>query len=235
MRAILACSAVLALAPALLPAQVVLETGPMAPRISVSVTRSTRVPADRATMVATVEGTGETAADAAARAEKKAQAILDALKPLGVKVEGPFPYGLVPMQQMSNYPGTPQVPQVVSRLVLRVPLTRLAQGAAVVAAAHGAGASTVPVMQYEYSGADSVRRTLYAEAVAAARRDAEALAQALNLTLGRPVDATINLSNVQPSFAFDNLFARGFDPGPRGTPDVNVSTTVSIRFPVTAR
>ena len=219
------------LVPALLPAQAVVE-GTTAPRISVTVTRSTRVAADRATMFVTIEGTGETAADAATRAEKKLQAVTDALKPLGVAMEGPFPYGLATLQPMNSYPGMPQTPQMVSRMVVRVPLTRLAQAGAVAAAAHAAGASSVPVMNYESTVADSLRRTLYREAMETARRDAAALAQAMNVTIGAATDASIGLSNTQPSFAFDQLFNRGFDPGPRGTPEVGVATTVTVRFPI---
>ncbi len=94
-------------------------------------------------------------------------------------------------------------------MVVRAPLTNLPQAVAAAAAAHGAGASSVPVTGFESSKADSVRRTLYADAVSAAQR-------------------------VPPPFNYLSLFNRGFD-GPQGAPDVTVTANVAIRNPIAMR
>lgn len=215
-----------------LRAQAVAELSP-APRISVTVTRLARVPADRAVLYASVEGTAETAADAADRATLKARAVETALRALGLPVESAVAYGAGGVPLMNSYPGMPQQPQVVSRMVVRVPLANLRQAAAAAAAAHGAGASAAPITGFESSKADSVRRTLYAEAVAAARSDAEALAQAMNVRLGRPADASlVTGSQGAPFGGYLNLFGRSFDGGSQTPPDVTVSATVVIRYPI---
>lgn len=234
MRTTLARAVLLLALPSLaasLPAQAVVESTP-SPRISVTVTRTVRIAADRAVLYAAVEGTAETAADAAARAEQKAQAIGAALRGLGLPVERPLSYGVSGVPVMNSYPGMPQQPQVVSRLVVRAPLANLQQAAAAAAAAHGAGASSAPITGFESSKADSVRRSLYADAVTSARQEAEALAQAMNVRLGRPTEASVTMGPQGLQFGYVNLFSRSFDGGPQNTPDVTVTATVVIRYPI---
>jgi uncharacterized protein YggE len=234
MRTPLARIALLLALPSLaasLPAQAVVEATP-SPRITVTVTRVARVAADRAVLYAAVEGTAETAADAAARADLKAQAIVTALRALGLPVERPLPYGVSGVPVMNSYPGMPQQPQVAARMVVRTPLTNLQQAAGAAAAAHGAGAAAAPITSFESSKADSVRRSLYAEAITAARQEAEALAQAMNVRLGRPTEASVTMGPQGPQFNYLNLFGRGFDGGSQNPPDVTVTATVVIRYPI---
>lgn len=217
---------------AALHGQAVAELTPN-PRITVTVTRAVRVPADRAVLYAPVEGTAETAADAADRAALKARAVEKALRDLGLPVEAAVPYGVAAVPVMNSYPGVPQQPQVVSRMVVRVALTNLQQAATAAAAAHAAGASSAPVMGFESSKADSVRRTLYAQAVTEARREAESLAQAMNVRIGRPTEASVTMGPQGAQFGgYMNLFGRNFDGGPQNPPDVTVSATMVIRYPI---
>src|SRR5690349_16305755 len=65
------------------------------PRISVSVSRSARLVPDRVAIFATIEGSAETPADAARRAQQKLDAVLAAVKALGASADPvPVPYGI---------------------------------------------------------------------------------------------------------------------------------------------
>lgn len=200
-------------------------------RIVVVATKSARVTPDRATMYITVEGTGESTTDAAQRASQKLQAVTTALRTL-VASDGitPVPYGVGPASNRNSFPGVGNQSSFVSRYMIRVQPRNLEQLTQVAAAAIAAGATNTSAPMFESQAADSVRRAKYAEALAQARRDAEALASALGGKLGSIVD--VSTTGTPQSFTQQSmLYMSGFEySGPSPAPDVTVNATVTVRF-----
>jgi uncharacterized protein YggE len=97
------------------------------------------------------------------------------------------------------------------------------------AIAAGAGGASPPV--FESSNAESIRRSKYTEALAQARRDAEALATALGGKLGSIIEVTstgnLNPGNNNQFISFINRYDYS---GPTSSPDVFVSATVTVRY-----
>src|SRR5436190_756533 len=75
--------------------------------VSVSASRTTRVPPDRASFYVIVEGTAEIPADAITRVDSKLKTVTEALKGFGsrVKLDQPIAYGVGPSPSLNGYPG----------------------------------------------------------------------------------------------------------------------------------
>jgi uncharacterized protein YggE len=190
-----------------------------------------RVPADRLSMYVGVEGTAETGTDALARTDVKLKNVTEAIQKLGnvVQAERPMPYGVNVVQPQSGYPGIPNTTSYVARAVIRVHITRLDQVGVVQSALLAAGASTTTGYTYEAVSADSARRARLTEAMAAAKADAEVLAQAQGMHLGPLIDmSTSSNLGVQQSgyLTFDS---RSY-PQPVPAPEITVSANVTLRF-----
>ena len=210
-----------------------LETSDGDPRVVVSVTRTARITPDRATVYLLVEGSGETPADAAQRAGQKLQAVTAALRQSGTAIESAtaFPYGVSPAPNLNGYPGAATQTSFVARFALRVHLTKLEQILSLTATAISAGAGSASAPVFEASAADSARRTRFAEALAAARQDAETLAGSLGGRLGALIEVSSSGSLGQgissPYISFMNRYDMG---GQTQTPDVQVSASVTVRY-----
>jgi uncharacterized protein len=187
---------------------------------------------DRATFFVSVDGTAEVAKDAVARAETKVAAVRDALSRTnsGAEIGPAVSYSVGPSQSMRYFPQAAVGPSFTARVAIRVQVTRLATLATTIATALDAGAaqSTPPV--FESSQADSVRRAAIADAMPAARREAEAVAASLGGRLGALVDVSTSgadrvLQGKQSVFAFDMGYA-----GMGVAPDVVVNLTTTARF-----
>ena len=202
-------------------------------RIVVSVSRLSRIPADRAIIYLLVEGGGETPADAVQKVTQKLQAVGNAIKQSGVAVEAaqPWPYGITPAQNASSYPGGAGVTSYVARFTIRVQLGKPDQLIPLVAAAIAAGATTSSTPIYEAQATDSVRRARFAEALATARQDAETLASSLGGRLGRLIEVTSNSFQTQafsqPYISFTSRFDGG---GQVPTPEVQASASITVRY-----
>jgi uncharacterized protein YggE len=214
--------------PALLVAQ--------APRdsvVTVTVVRQARLEPDRASFFAIVEGTAETPGDAATRVTAKARAIFDALKGTGAggaasEIVAPFVFGVGPTGNRNGYPAPSSTPSFTARAVVRVAQARPQQAATLMATALGAGASNISFVTWESSLADSVRRAKGAEALAAAEREAAALATTLGGRLGALVDVTGT-----PNAAMQQRGVLTVDYGmgqEMMTPEVPVAATVTVRY-----
>jgi uncharacterized protein YggE len=199
--------------------------------ISVSVSRTTRVAPDRASLYLIVEGTAETAPDAIARVDAKLKTVTDALKAFGprVKLDPPIGYGVGPTPVLNGYPGAAPPATQLARSVVRVQLDQPDQTARIVAAAIAAGATNSSSLSFESSAADSVRRARIAEALGVARLDAETVATSLGGRLGGLVG--VNTSGGPFGFQapttlnFDNRFSQ-----PTQAPDIVVTTTVTVQY-----
>jgi uncharacterized protein YggE len=206
------------------------------PRIVVTATRTARIAPDRFTLYVTVEGSGETPAEAAQRGAQKLQAVTAALQPFsGRDAVVSIPYGVSPAPNINGFPGTSSQTSFVARYVLRVQPGRVDQITPVAVAAIAAGASSASPPTFEASGADSVRRLRYAEALSQARRDAEALAVALGGRLGPVIEISTNSSppRLAGSAGFGEYisFIGSYDfRGPVQPPDVTVTATVTVRY-----
>lgn len=215
---------------ALLPLPLCAQT-PRDSIISVSASRTTRVPPDRASFYVIVEGTAETPADAITRVDAKLKTVTEALKGFGsrVRLDQPIAYGVGPSPALNGYPGVAAPATNLARSVIRVQLDRPEQTAQIVAAAISAGAASSSSLTFESSSADSVRRTRISEALAVARLDAEAVATSLGGRLGALVGVTTTggpFGFQAPSVLnFDNRFGQQAQ-----TPDIIVTTTVTVQY-----
>jgi uncharacterized protein len=226
--------AALAILPAVAQAQGArLDASDPEPRIVVTATRTTKLAPDQVTLYVTVEGTGETPAEAAQRGAQKLQAVTSALQPF--KGRDPIvsvPYGVSPAPNLNGFPGSSSQNSFLARYVLRVQPGRVDQVTPLAVAAIAAGASSASPPTFEASGADSARRQHYGEALTQARRDAETLATALGGRLGAVIEVSSNTGS--PGFPSSNAyvsFMSGFEfRGPVQPPDIVVTATVTVRY-----
>jgi len=203
------------------------------PRVVASATKSARIAPDRVTFFAIVEGGAESAPEAAQRAERKLQAINEAVKQLGGRAEvlSTTPYGVMPAPNLNGYPGQSTTNPFVARYIMRIQSTRVDQLMGASSALISAGASSISPPQFEATASDSVRRAKFSDAIAQARADAEVLASGMGMRLG----ALIEVSGTGPvpfqgiNSQFINL-GRGFDMGPSQPPEVVVTATVTVRY-----
>jgi uncharacterized protein YggE len=226
--------AVLTMLPALAQGQGArMDAGDPEPRIVVTATRTTRIAPDRATLYVTVEGSGETPAEAAQRGAQKLQAVTAAIQPFsGKDAIISVPYGVSPATNVNGFPGTSSQASFIARYVLRVQPGRVDQVTPLAVAAIAAGASSASPPTFEASGADSAKRQRYGEALTQARRDAEALATALGGRLGAVIEVSSNSGPQSfPGSPGYVSFISGYEfRGPVQPPDVVVSATVTVRY-----
>jgi uncharacterized protein YggE len=199
------------------------DSGSAEPRVVVSATRTTRLTADRARLEVLVEGRGETPDAASQRAEVLLLNVREALRQLGTRAEtlGTTPAGITTLR-IGDLPTPPGESRYAARHVVTVSIPHLGDLADVSTAALAAGA-TASATTYEAAASDSVRRAGYADAVAQAQRDAEAIATSLGGRLG-PV---IEVSSAPPASAPSG--SPGGSPG--GSPsDLTVTAAVTVRY-----
>ncbi len=212
-----------------------LDTSAGEPRVVVTVTRATRVVPERTSFLAIIEATSESPTEAVQRARRKVEAVIDAARPFAGRGPAPVavPYGVSPASNMNGFPGSTAQTPYVARYAVRLPTLGINDaprlGAAVIAA--GASATTPPSFA-AVAASDSARRGQFADAVAQARRDAEALAAARGGRLGAPIEVTTNAGQNTGRVGNDFIyFARiGFEGGPSQFPEVPVTTTVTVRY-----
>lgn len=202
------------------------------PRIVVTATKTTRVVPDRVTMYVTVESNGESPSDATQRASTKLQAVMSAMRSIVTANDAiaTMPYGVTLAPNINGFPGS-SPGSYLARHVVRVQPRGVDQISAIASAAIAAGAGGTSPPVFEFSGADSVRRAKYAEALSQARRDAETLAAALGGKLGSIIEVSstgnLNQGNNNQFISFLNRYDYS---GPTPAPDVLISATVTVRY-----
>ena len=158
------------------------------PQISTSATGEAKVQPDRATIQFAVETRASTAAKAGADNARRQRAVLDTLKKLGL-TDGQVSTSGYSVAPEMRYDGKqPQVVGYVARNVVQADVRRIDQVGSLIDAALGAGANVVRSLRFYSSKADEARRLALADAVAKARSDANAMAQAAGGTLGALVE-----------------------------------------------
>jgi uncharacterized protein YggE len=210
--------------------QVTLSPAP--PQVVVTGTGEATVTPDRATLLLGVQTRATTAAAAGAENARRLQAVLDALRALGLSSEqlSTVNYNVSPDMQYSPNGQTP--PRVIGYVVtnmVKVELRKLEDVARAIDAALAKGANEVSSLNLYSSKADSVRRSALGLAVADARADAEVLARAAGGSLGQLLELTTVESPVYPV----PIMARNMSMAAQKTPIEGGQQTLSVT--VTAR
>ena len=198
--------------------------------VTASATRTARLPADRATLLVSIEATAETAREAVARAEAKATAVGEALRRIGggVDVGRPMAFSVAATPTMRSFPSAPTGPSFTAKIAIRLVISNLGQLPTLLATALDAGATTTSSAAYESSAADSVRRKLATDAIGAARADAQAVAASLGGQLVALVDAgsSAPFSNIVPNMFFPiESFSQQ-----TAAPEVTFTVTANVRY-----
>jgi uncharacterized protein YggE len=169
------------------------------PNISVAARQEVKVSPDRATIQISVQTRAATAAAAGAQNATRLQAVLSALRKLGLTDD---------QLSTANYNVYPDYrheqgkePEIIGYNVTNTivaDIRRLNQVGPAIDAALGAGANMMTSLQFYASNTEAARRTAIAGAIAKARADAEAAARAAGGTLGGLIDLNIGAYFQQP-------------------------------------
>ena len=188
----------LLLAPLSVQAQDNLAPNSPIPQIVVMGRGEVKVSPDRATIQVSVQTQAPTAAAAAAENANKQQAVLAALRALGLSNDqlSTINYNVYPQQRYQEGREPVIVGYNVTNTIL-VDVRKLSQVGPVIDAALSHGANMITSLQFSASNTDAVRRTAIAQAIEKARADAEAAARAARGTLGALLE--INVSAFSPN------------------------------------
>lgn len=210
-----------------------------APTISTSGQGEAKVTPDRASVMVSVQTRGTTAAAAAADNAQRIAAVLAALSRIGLakdqlSTEG---YSVSPEMKYDNVGGTSKVVGYVVTNRVRAETRKPEQAGAIIDAALGAGANLINSLSFYASSIDVARREAMGSAVANARADAEAIAKAMGMVLGGPVEISTSGPTAPPRPMFDMAMAKSA--GAMATPinagDQTVSVYISAKWFVIPR
>ncbi len=199
--------------------------------LAVSVTRTGRAPADRASLHFGVEAVGETSPAAIARLQEKLKTVLDSVRRASPtsRADAPFVLGVAPTSQN----GFPQgaTPVHLARAAVRVNVMKLSDLPTLQLAAAAAGALMSSAPSYESTTVDSVWQVKVTEALAAARASAQTAAAAQGYTLGRML--TMNIGG-GPQQTFQQPTSLNFDTRNGfvqvSVQEVSVTATVGVTY-----
>lgn len=189
------------LAFALCPALAAQQPAPSAPvlreptpEIITTGTGEARMTPDRATVSIGVHTQAATAAKASAENARKQQAVIDTLRAMGIPANQitTVNYSVYPEQSYHPDQGDKE-PKIVGYNVnntVQVEVQKIDRVGALIDAALAKGANGINSLEFSASNTDSARRAALADALASARGDAEALAQAAGGTLGMMIEAS---------------------------------------------
>ena len=206
--------AALALLAAPLAAQA--PTTPPPPQIVTNGEGEAQVTPDRARVHIAVETRAATAGAAASENARIQRAVLDRLRALGIPADRltTTGYSVQPEYAHRDRNGTPvEQPRVtgyVARNTIRADVHQMAQVGTVIDAALAAGANRLGGLDMYSSREDAVRREALANAVRAARTDAEAMATAAGGRLGPLLELTSG-GFFRPPPPYASAMARGME------------------------
>lgn len=192
-----------------------------------------RATPDRATIYIGVETQAATAAEASADNARRTRAVLDTLRATGL-ASGQLStenYSVRPDMAFVNG----QSPRITGYTVsneVRATVPSIARVGAIIDAALAKGANQVSRLDMESSQADSARHVAIANAVTAARADAEAMARAAGGHLGALLELSSNASpGPRPMYSMvAGGVARGGAPTPIEAGEQTITATVSARW-----
>lgn len=169
------------------------------PQVVTSGLGQAHVTPDRATIFIGVQSRAATASAASVDNARRARAVLDTLRALGLSADqvSTMNYNVSPEMQWPQPPSqTP--PRVVGYTVtntVRADVRRIEDVGKAIDASIAKGANEVSSLEFYSSKADSARRSALADAVSNARADAEAIAKAAGGSLGQ----LLEVSNSSPT------------------------------------
>lgn len=167
------------------------------PQIVVTGRGEVKVSPDRATIQVSVQTRATTAAAAAAENANKQQAVLSALRALGLTNDqlSTVGYNVYPEQRYDQGKEPEIIGYNVTNTIL-VDVRKLTQVGPVIDAALAHGANSISSLQFYASNTEAARRSAIAVAIERARADADAAARAARGTLGSLLE--INVSSYSP-------------------------------------
>jgi len=169
------------------------------PQIAVAGRGEVKVSPDRATIQISVQTRASTAAAGAAENANKTQAVLAALRALGLSNDqlSTINYSVNPEQRYEPNKEPVVVGYIVTNTVL-AEVQRLNQVGPVIDAALSRGANMITSLQFYASNTEAARRTAIAAAIEKARADAEAAARAARGSLGTLLEISIGAYSPPP-------------------------------------
>jgi uncharacterized protein len=162
------------------------------PQIAVTGRGEVKVSPDRATIQISVQTHSATAATAAAENASKTQAVLAALRNLGLANDqlSTINYNINPEQRYEPNREPVVIGYTVTNTIL-ADIQKLNQVGPVIDAAVSRGANVITSLDFYASNTETARRTAIASAIEKARADAEAAARAARGTLGTLLEISI--------------------------------------------
>ena len=169
------------------------------PQIAVTGRGEVKVSPDRATIQISVQTRAPTAAGAAAENANKQQAVLTALRALGLGNDqlSTINYNVYPEQRYEQGKEPVIVAYNVTNTIL-AEVRKLTQVGPVIDAALSHGANMITSLQFYASNTEAARRTAIVTAIEKARADAEAAAKAARGTLGTLLEISIGSYSPPP-------------------------------------
>ena len=232
----ISCSALaLSLHAAVLDAQTPTTSAAFPPSLVTSGQAEEKVNPDRVSVLVNVQTRAATAAAAAADNARRTRAVLDALAALGLSKDQLSTEGYTAYPEM-NYDRPGNTPKVVGYVVtnsVRAESKRVDQAGQIIDTALGAGANMINGLSFYASSIEEARRKAIGAAVASARADAEAMAQAAGGRLGELIELSTQGPTVPPRPMFD-LAARAkvamAEPTPINPGQQTVTVFVTARW-----
>jgi len=190
---------ILLLAPSTIHAQDSRAAVELVPQIAVTGRGEVKVSPDRATIQISVQTRGSTAAAAAAENANKQQAVLAALRALGLGNDqlSTINYNVYPEQRYEQGKEPVIVAYNVTNTIL-ADVRKLTQVGPVIDAALSHGANMITSLQFYASNTEAARRTAIGTAIEKAQADADAAARAAHGTLGTLLEINIGAYSPPP-------------------------------------
>lgn len=201
--------------------------GPQVPQIVVTGHGEVKVSPDRATIQIAVQTRAATASEAASQNAAKQQAVLSALRALGLTNDqlSTVNYQVYPEQRYEQGKDPIIVGYNVTNTIV-ADIRRLDQVGRVIDAALSHGANMINSLQFYSSNTQTARRTAIASAIETARADAEAAAKAAGGSLGSLLE--INVVPFNPPQPRPMMMARAAGVAQADTPINPGEETLSV-------
>lgn len=169
------------------------------PQIAVTARGEVKVSPDRATIQISVQTRASTAAAAAAENATKTQAVLAALRGLGLGNDqlSTINYNINPEQRYEPNKEPVVIGYTVTNTIL-ADVQKVNQVGPVIDAAVSRGANMITSLEFYASNTEAARRTAIASAIEKARADAEVAARAARGTLGTLLEINIGAYSRPP-------------------------------------
>lgn len=234
MKTNLAVVAIAILAPLTSQSQISQAPSEPIPQISVSAQHEVKVAPDRATIQISVQTRAATAAAAATENASKVQAVLSALRALGLTNDqlSTMNFNVHP-DYVHREGREPAITGYNVTNTILADVRQLNQVGRVIDAALSRGANMMTSLQFYASNTEAARRTAIAGAIAKARADAEAAATAAGGSLGQLLEIGIGAHYPQPPMPMMRMQAANASVGmdtPIQPGQESLTVTVSTRW-----